>query len=503
MHLYNDLAMVVYDLYENKDDIYPYELFLVSISGDEVSVLARSDDTHICISDAIHSQSYWEWVDQSKDIVNEIKLSGFHFEPHVTLCKKSGFNELQKDSFFSNLITIKNMNYSSSWSIGNVYAVLYKHDLFDASTHPEQIDFACYRISGEWRAYFDLGLHSMHPPRINKINIIKEILHRLSTINQSYISEMSLLFQIVTRISSLSYEKSRSKGNISVIDNIEIETLLNFHKEDTSKRLSFSIKHAKQLRKLLETAKDDRSLLIHNKRVYGIGLTERVNPKYTFCVSGHMEWHVDANGKKLLRYKHGEFYLPENDEIKNWRIDSSINNGAAREIAHSIRKDSDAFKNGAIIIITSNAKDEVRRLCSLRRGLWAEQKQIITSLEKTKTLFDIDGAVFVDESGNCHGIGIILDGEAVVGGSPARGARYNSAKTYIARCYKEDINACALILSSDEYFDIITTDDDEFKSLDKSMPPRLRWWHKLRSKDHGTLPRMSKERRKPNATKYS
>jgi hypothetical protein len=79
-------------------------------------------------------------------------------------------------------------------------------------------------------------------------------------------------------------------------------------------------------------------------------------------------------------------------------------------------------------------------------------------------LCSIDGALFLDKDGRCHGIGIVLDGKAYIDGTPARGARYNSAKTYIFDCAEKDIEAYALIISADGNYDILSSHDDEFKS---------------------------------------
>jgi hypothetical protein len=43
----------------------------------------------------------------------------------------------------------------------------------------------------------------------------------------------------------------------------------------------------------------------------------------------------------------------------------------------------------------------------------------------------IDGSVLIDTAGNCHAIGVILDGLASPKCSPERGSRYNSAIRYV------------------------------------------------------------------------
>ena len=477
MPLYNDLATVVYNLYENKDDRSPFELFLISVDEDKIMVFSPSDREGIDIGNS-KPQSYWKWV-QRYPVFDKTNRSGFRFEPSVTSCRKRVFGKQLSYIFFEKLIKVKGMKLLDSWTVGSVHVVVYKDELFARDVLPKQIDDACFLVSSVWRDFFNSGLHIMQPPQIDKKEIIKDLLvhsFKSDDNSQNIIKEISLNIEIVTRISSIFYETKRSNGNITVIKNKPRTSLLQFKEEDGFNSLSFSIKHAKQLRKLLETAKDDLSLLVHNQEVYGIGRTNPArkvkssNRKYTFCLTGHMEWHVDdANDRQLLRYKHGEYYLPELKEIRDWYIDSRIKDTVVSKIARDIlaQQANGAFNNGAIIIITSNAKEEAARLCKLKRGLQTSAMSISNPNAEAKTLFDIDGAVLLDENGLCHGIGIILDGEACVDGSPARGARYNSSKTYITRCVKHRITAYALVLSTDGYFDIITSYDEEFKGVKK------------------------------------
>jgi len=456
--LYNDLAMVVHNLYENKDEISPYKLFLVSINNDDISVFAPDDSKNINICNYANSQSYWEWEQQYSRIYEATKRSGFRFEPYVTSCKKDGFNEAQVDEFFKNLIEVKHMNYQESWSIGDVYAVFFRHISYKKENLPKQIYEACEFIKIWWSDFFMHSRNGMPSPHISKVEILKEQLH---------IREMSPYFEIVTRISSISYEKARCNGNISVMEDT-VDALLRFDENDHSKIFQLSIENAKQLRKLLEMAKGTLSLLVHKGKTYGIGKSESDKCRYTFCVTGHLEWHINDNkGKKILRYKHGEYYLPEIKEIDNWYVNSKIEDDVVCKITHDLlgHQRKGAFNKGTIIIITDRAEDEVSRLCKKGRGMRINGTSIIEKkmFESVKTLFDIDGAVFLDKEGSCYGIGIILDGEAIVGGTPARGARYNSTKTYISRCVREKIDAYALILSEDGYFNIITSDDKEIK----------------------------------------
>jgi hypothetical protein len=64
-------------------------------------------------------------------------------------------------------------------------------------------------------------------------------------------------------------------------------------------------------------------------------------------------------------------------------------------------------------------------------------------------LLGIDGALLVDPNGDCHAIGVILDGTASSHGNPGRGARYNSAVRYVESAFDRGIQTLAIVVSAD------------------------------------------------------
>jgi len=84
--------------------------------------------------------------------------------------------------------------------------------------------------------------------------------------------------------------------------------------------------------------------------------------------------------------------------------------------------------HGTMLVITAEAETEALRLQS--QGTSVVPTPITPELLGLVT--SIDGAVLLDPQGQCHGVGVILDGPATPDGSPARGARYNAAIRYQA-----------------------------------------------------------------------
>ena len=62
----------------------------------------------------------------------------------------------------------------------------------------------------------------------------------------------------------------------------------------------------------------------------------------------------------------------------------------------------------------------------------------------------------MDINGTIYGFGIIVDGKAIAKGTAERGARYNSAKNYIANSAEKGINNVALVVSEDRTVDLLT-----------------------------------------------
>jgi hypothetical protein len=320
---------------------------------------------------------------------------------------------------------------------------------------------ACEKVFIKWRDFlkFRIPITNINVNElIESLDCFKDVVH---------------LFKTVTKISSLFYEKNHNNGSIVVMRDNRESPLIEFNKKNTNnENLTFSREHVKQLRKLLETSKNGLSLLVYNDRVYGIDKPSPVRAEYIFKLAGHLEWHVldcreNEKVTQMLRYKHGEYYLPIDKEIRDWYIRVKIKDENLRKTFNSLLQDEfmKVFKHGALLIITNEAKKEVNRLCKKKRGLHIEPINLLSNKEIACALCAIDGALFLDKDGFCHGIGIILDGEANVDGTPARGSRYNSTKTYIFQCAtkKRIIEAYAIIISTDGYLDIITTHDEDFK----------------------------------------
>jgi hypothetical protein len=100
-----------------------------------------------------------------------------------------------------------------------------------------------------------------------------------------------------------------------------------------------------------------------------------------------------------------------------------------------------------MLVISAAAAAEASRL--EKQAVRIEPVKMSTSLLSRAS--GIDGAVLLGTTGNCHAIGIILDGMASPRGTPARGSRYNSAIRYV---YSQ-VNCVAVVVSEDGMVDVV------------------------------------------------
>lgn len=293
---------------------------------------------------------------------------------------------------------------------------------------------------------------------------------------RSYVKERNLISpDRLSQISAVTYETEECIGKIAFAD--------------SENRLVVSLKergniythNLKLLRKYLEMTKgeEDLSLLVdtspsHN--VLGLGNPEEREEAYTIEVKGAFNWVVRKGGRDELEYKQGKYIIHSNygtdaqitktlDGIFDENVDVQNLVGIIQEVKNQER--------GAMLIISRDARNEAKRLCDSKRGI-AVEPFALRAVDRAgrnliRSITTIDGAVVMDEKGICYAIGVILDGKinymSAKYSDTGRGARFNSAISYV---FDSKYLTVAVIVSDDQYFNIVSNRDFNFEDMEKT-----------------------------------
>ncbi|MES5851893.1 diadenylate cyclase [Bacillus cereus group sp. MG68] len=270
----------------------------------------------------------------------------------------------------------------------------------------------------------------------------------------------SNLFEIINSISLLRYEGAENNGQLLFCSNKDIKLKKKFM---LNKTIDLSIFKVNAIRKLLEISGENLYILCNGYEIFGIGEVFKNDlTDDDFCIKfkSHGKWNLEQPlGKRIMNVSYGIPRLPNSpitqDEynFKFNEIFKECSSDATWRIAEAARKQ----KHGTMVVITDHAKKETKRLSS-QAFLFQYNKQF--PVEFAKNFTSIDGAILLSPEGNCHAIGVILDGEASTEvGDIARGARYNSALRYLNRCKSQGHNCLIVIVSEDGMINLFNNKD--------------------------------------------
>lgn len=328
--------------------------------------------------------------------------------------------------------------------------------------------------------------------------------------NQQYY--VNNLLEKMDDISTLTYESASPFGSILFMnkDIIAQPSIIHFTVKFT-KEDRILLEDAKRIRKLLELTNVDKDLYLiaDENGIYGLGevnwnlqkdaLALRIDftglSKYSFVLI-RTETGLISKGELLVEDER-KFYRSDLSLIETNLISVSFKNPRLGEDGYSSEKFTNLLKNifwenhtehiqishklerldkivrkareqkqGTMVVITepTTAKEEMRQLS--KQSTLIEPR--IINPEYIKFLTAIDGAIYFDTDGNCHAIGVILDGVAKVDiGDSSRGARYNSAQRYLHKLKDNGQKKCVIvIISEDGMVDLIPELEHEGMLLD-------------------------------------
>lgn len=304
--------------------------------------------------------------------------------------------------------------------------------------------------------------------------------------NQNFLS----LFKSINLIADSNYEGKAPKGKILICKEETMENNINFIFKHSD---SILISETKLVRKLLEVSDNELYIISNGYEIFGLG--EIVNykdknsrdflvvdfigkNKYKICYiiiekKKDSKEKIENIAKEVYNFTivnempkliGGKYNENEFESIFK-RIFSVSNTDKVKSIVETAVNQ----KRGTMLVFCDKAEEEMRDL--------KEYGIEITATEITKEFFlnitSIDGAVLMDSTGKCYGIGVILDGIAKgAKGNKERGARYNSALKYIAKCtdINNNIKVVIVVISEDGMVDIlpeIGNSEEELKEINE------------------------------------
>jgi hypothetical protein len=265
------------------------------------------------------------------------------------------------------------------------------------------------------------------------------------------------LFDHLNVISSLKYEGADACGFIALQkNNLTKSSTINFVK-------SIKFNEYRTVRKLIEMTSEQYVLLSDCETLFGIGNIRgkrgaETEKELIIKLAKHFTWELQYHDRILMQVSYGLPSLPKSqiseDNVKRCLKANfpDIKENRLEDLWQLARTAADQ-KHGTMIVVAEAAKDESIRLES--QCLRIIPKKI--GKEILSLMTTIDGAVLFDPEGTCHAIGVILDGKASPNGTPARGARYNSAIRYV----EDSKHPCvAIVISEDGMIDLIPEETD-------------------------------------------
>lgn len=304
--------------------------------------------------------------------------------------------------------------------------------------------------------FYDMALFEELCKRSGETPFFGRLLERkwlLDNYVQAVISSNKLPDQMnFIQISAMPYEGRAVKTRIFFSEKSippDLDGAVYFRRERKSDLIKFKTKNMRPVRKLMEVSGAEAGLWVK--------LPERVIEGSVLCHSaaegaaglcivfeGALVWSIHKDGENILTYREGNYMIPalQPDVDKYADLGKLVSFGQdfgipdqMDKLQQIVRRVSSVCRHGTSIVFMEKrgiAAEIDNRLSRYRRAFKVKPFALAAAKEEVlQGITAIDGAVFADLNGDCHAIGVIVDGQMVVEGDYGRGARYNSIKNYI------------------------------------------------------------------------
>ncbi len=257
------------------------------------------------------------------------------------------------------------------------------------------------------------------------------------------------LFQQLNVVSSLRYESKEAVANIELSRKGQAREWVMCFEE------AVPLNDPVWARKTMELSSDDFFLACEGGKLNGVvAHTPETKGDFVVRMLGQNKWQLLYDQVVLAEVilglpRFARKQVNRADFLATWtRLFPNASAESSQSIWTVLEQ---VIKNrqSGLLVVAEDAAAEVERLSS--HGMKITPVRL--SGNATILASQIDGAVFLDTNGICHGVGVILDGQANVRGDPSRGARFNSALRYVA--VENQPGRLAIVLSEDDHVNLL------------------------------------------------
>ncbi|MET9656041.1 hypothetical protein [Streptomyces sp. NPDC006510] len=262
---------------------------------------------------------------------------------------------------------------------------------------------------------------------------------------------------LMNSLSALPYEGREGSGRLVLAksDNSAIDVMVWLSRPIGARNML-------AVRKILEASGSKADVLFDGEKVYGLGnikstYDETTESVFVVTFASRGVWELSHAGVALLAVRDGIPSLPTYVLDEDYFVDliERLFPQGDKDLLLEAARAAGDHRHGAMLVISVDAAGEAQRLSP---QCWSVKPARLAP-ELITQLTDMDGAVLLDPSGQCHAIGVILDGAARGEGDPARGSRLNNAVRYLG---SNSPPAIVVVYSADGGIDILP-----------HMPPRM------------------------------
>ena len=392
-----------------------------------------------------------------------LRVKNYYFYPFILL-KESNTNEIDK------LYGIV-LDDDSKWWISG-FGDDFEQILMRNPVYYQIIRYfliGCFGIKGTNIPISGKGLTNERTKETIKECIVESIFNSLGLEKASF----------YTKLLYATYETSKNGGSINYFEpdllDMDMEKIMQDNvliSFNNISEIKISENEIRKIRKIMQMSSEEISLAVFKSQEYEWtikGILDKRKQNNTMCkfiFHDGKKWECVFRSEKIV-YDGISFNMSSTDTSERKDNDFTRFN-ITKDNARSFAKLVNKFKkqlHGTMIIITKEAKEEIERLekcgraIGIRKINFFEDNDDSHCQELILLISSIDGAIIMNEKGECFGIGVILDGVATEEGNIGRGSRYNSAKTYITSRPKE-IECVAVVISEDGTIDILPKENE-------------------------------------------